>query len=48
MNQMNVEAELLDWRQKSLKAIIDCTNNSEDLHQLIMWSKYSQIPLCNL
>ena len=28
--------------------IVDKVNNNENLHNLIMWAKYSQIPLCNL
>lgn len=48
MEQMKVEAEILDWKKKSLKAIVEQVNNYDDLHQLIMWAKYSQIPLCNI
>lgn len=48
MKEIKVEAEMLDWKNKSLKVILEEVNNHEDLHQSIMWARYSQIPLCNI
>lgn len=49
MPQIQVEnPEFLDWRKKSLKTVLEDEKTKEDLNKLIMWSRYSQIPLCNL
>jgi hypothetical protein len=49
MDQIRVEnAEYLDWKKKSLKSVIEDDLTIENVNRLIMWSRYSQIPLCNL
>ena len=49
MNKISVlNPELLDWRKKSLQAVIDSSTDHQNLIDLIAWARYSQIPLCNL
>ena len=31
-----------------MKVVLDTEGDNEDLHKLIMWARYSQIPLCNV
>lgn len=49
MDQIVIEkAEILDWKKKSLKAILEDESSHETLIKLLMWARYSQVPLCNL
>lgn len=49
MNQIQIEnAEILGWRKKALQAVLEDDSLTEDFGQKIMWSRYAQIPLCNI
>ena len=49
MKPIEIEkSDMLDWKKKSLKAVVDIAGSNESLKELIMWASYSQIPLCNL
>jgi hypothetical protein len=49
MEQIKVEnPEFLDWKKKSLKAVLEDEPTLESMNRLIMWARYAQVPLCNL
>lgn len=49
LERVKVETpSLLDWRKEALRAVLEGTDAEEELGRLVMWAKYSQVPLCNL
>ena len=40
--------ELLDWKNKTIKALVQDDDVGEEFHTLLNWARYAQIPLCNL